>query len=112
PPPSPQRLHLSAPACRTRRYNGGAPRPLCLHRGLGAPPLYRLAPRAPAVVSGISRGLGTRPIPAAGQRLPVASDCLTRPAQGPLTPCDRDHLPREVRSHQRIRQQRMSLIIV
>src|SRR5699024_10961178 len=55
---SPQRPHLNGRACRSRRCNGGAPRPPCLHDGLGAPPLFRLAPQSSTVVSGTSRGLG------------------------------------------------------
>src|SRR5699024_7790653 len=58
--------------------------------------------RAPAVVSD---SVGSR-----SQRPPTAFDCLIQPAQWPRTPCDRELLPREVRSYQRARQQRMSLI--
>src|SRR5699024_416422 len=56
---SPQRPHLNGRACRSRRHNGGAPRPPCLHSGLGAPPLFRLAPQSSAVVSGLRRCFGS-----------------------------------------------------
>src|SRR5699024_5052638 len=61
PPPSPQRRHLNAPACRPHRHNGGAPRPLCLRSGPGAPPLCRLRSVRCAVVSVLRRGLGHQP---------------------------------------------------
>src|SRR5699024_1992365 len=79
-----------------------------LHNGLGAPPLSRLAPQSSAVVSGTSRGLGLGrfPQPEAANRIRLShpTGSVAR------TPCDRELLPREVRSYQRARQQRMSLI--
>src|SRR5699024_5571551 len=95
---SPQRPHLNGRACRSRRCNGGAPRPPCLHNGLGAPPLFRLAPQSSAVVSGTSRGLGLGrfPQPEAANRIRLShpTGSVAR------TPCDRELLPREVRSYQ------------
>src|SRR5699024_6693470 len=52
-------------AAAETRHNGGAPKPLCVHGGLGAPPLCRLQGLAErgrcAAVSTLHRGLGHAP---------------------------------------------------
>src|SRR5699024_12518059 len=92
-PSPPQRPPPDGRAGRSRRCNGGAPRPPCLHNGLGAPPLFRLAPQSTAVVSGTSRGLGLGrfPQPEAANRIRLShpTGSVAR------TPCDRELLPRE-----------------
>src|SRR5699024_4422656 len=52
-------------AAAETRHNGGAPKPLCVHGGLGAPPLCRLQVLAErgrcAAVSTLHRGFGHAP---------------------------------------------------
>src|SRR5699024_1253993 len=97
-------------AAAETRHNGGAPKPLCVHGGLGAPPLCRLQVLAErglcASVSTLHRGLGHRDSPLARRNQPrgdqpsQSSATRSPPQWPPITPTLSPKAPRGNRTRQ------------
>src|SRR5699024_11121075 len=99
-------------AAAETRHNGGAPKPLCVHGGLGAPPLCRLQVLAErgrcAAVSTLHRGLGHRDSPLERRNQPRGDQRSQSPATRsphqwpPISPTVAPKAPRSTEPDSRI----------